>query len=106
MPDAVPTADTLRRPVTVHVTAGERAIIETRAHRAGLSVSAYLRDAGLGRGIRTRGASDARIALSALDGALTELVGALGEASPDRVPAALAHVESARDLMIEAAVRL
>lgn len=107
MPDAVPPADDpTRRPVTVHVTAGERARIEARANRAGLSVSAYLRDAGLGRAIRARGASDARVSLSALDGALTELVDALGEAGPDRVAAALSHIKSARDLMIEAAGRL
>lgn len=106
MATAEPLPDTTRRPVTVHVTARERATIEARADRAGLSVSAYLRDAGLGRAIRARGASDARVSLSALDGALTDLVGALSEAAPDRLAATLAHVETARDLMIEAAARL
>lgn len=106
MPDAAPPVDTVRRPVTVHMAAGERATIETRAERAGLSVSAYLRDAGLGRAMRARGASDARVSLSALDSALSELVDALGESGPDRVRAALAHVAAARDLMIQAAARL
>lgn len=90
----------------VHVSTSERRAIEARAERAGLSVSAYLRDAGLGRAVRARGASDAMVALSALDGALTELVGAVQGAGKERASAALARVESARDLMIKAAARL
>jgi hypothetical protein len=42
-----------RRQLRVVVSASERAKIEQRAHAAGLSVSAYLRTAGLGHPIKS-----------------------------------------------------
>ena len=42
-----------QRPLKVTVTPAEKAIIEARAHEAGLSVASYLRASALGRQVRS-----------------------------------------------------
>lgn len=107
-----PSADRSRS-LKLHASAAECRTIETRAERAGLSVSAYLRAAALGRAVRARGASDTVETLSALDSALLalvaevrEAVSASGESAREKLTPVLDRVEAVRALMEAAAVRL
>ena len=59
------------RSLKTHVSDSDRRAIEARATREGLSVSAYLRAAALGRGIRFAGASDIVDALCDLEAVLS-----------------------------------
>ena len=98
-------------PLTVHVNASERRVVEDRAERAGLSVSAYLRAAALGRAVRTRGMSDATDALCDLEAVLSVLARSIHEAADaagctDRVVPVLGELDAARVRLVDAAGRL
>lgn len=99
------------RSLKTHASAAECRAIEARAERAGLSVSAYLRAAALGRAVRARGTSDAVDALCDLVREVTglcDLVRDLAAAAgcAERAAEALRQVEGARDSLAEAAGRL
>lgn len=99
------------RSLKTHASAAECRVIEARAECAGLSVSAYLRAAALGRAVRARGTSDAVDALcdlvrevSGLGEMVRDLAAAAGCA--ERATEVLRRVDAARDALAEAAGRL
>lgn len=73
LPPAMPVLSARTHSLKLHASDAERRTIEARAEREGLSVSAYLRAAALGRGIRFRGAADIVDALCDLEAQLSAL---------------------------------
>lgn len=93
---------------SLRLTAGERAVVRARAHAAGLTVSAFLRRAALGKRVRSRSGQvrrDAVYQLSKIGNNLNQLARAANTAGQvramERLEAVLEELREALEELVE-----